>query len=60
MNAANEFAVAKFLNKEIGFTDIYRMIEYAMEHHSFIKNPSLDDILETEKETYSILEKCYV
>lgn len=60
MNAANEFAVAKFLNKEIGFTDIYRMIEYAMEHHSFIKNPSLDDILETEKETCSILEKCYV
>ncbi len=60
MNAANEFAVAKFLNKEIGFTDIYRMIEYAMEHHSFIKNPSLDDILEIEKETYSILEKCYV
>lgn len=60
MNAANEFAVAKFLNKEIGFTDIYRMIEYAMEHHSFIKNPSLDDILETEKETCSILEKYYV
>lgn len=60
MNAANEFAVAKFLNKEIGFTDIYRMIEYAMEQHSFIKNPSLDDILEIEKETYSILEKCYV
>lgn len=60
MNAANEFAVAKFLNKEIGFTDIYRMIEYAMEHHSFIKNPSLDDILETEKETCSILEKFYV
>lgn len=60
MNAANEFAVAKFLNKEIGFTDIYRMIEYAMEHHSFIKYPSLDDILETEKETCSILEKYYV
>lgn len=60
MNAANEFAVAKFLKKKIGFNDIYRMIEYAMEHHSFIKNPSLDDILETEKETYSILEKCYV
>lgn len=56
MNAANEFAVAKFLNKEIGFTDIYRMIEYAMEHHSFIKNPSLDDILETERETCLRLE----
>lgn len=58
MNAANEFAVAKFLKKEIGFTDIYKMIEFAMNHHLVIKNPSLDDILETEKETYSMLEKC--
>lgn len=57
MNAANEYAVAKFLNREIGFTDIYAMIEYAMNQHVFIKNPSLDDILETEKETYAVLEK---
>lgn len=57
MNAANEFAVAKFLKREIGFTDIYSMIEFAMEYHKFIKNPSLDDILETERETYSVLEK---
>lgn len=56
MNAANEFAVAKFLRKEIGFTDIYRMIEYAMKQHVFIKKPSLDDILETERETYRVLE----
>lgn len=57
MNAANEYAVAKFLNREIRFTDIYAMIEYAMDQHVFIKNPSLDDILETEKETYAVLEK---
>lgn len=57
MNAANEFAVAKFLNREIGFADIYAMIEYAMNRHAFIKNPSLDDILETERETYLLLEK---
>lgn len=56
MNAANEFAVAKFLNKEIGFADIYSMIEYAMNQHMFIKKPCLDDILETEQETYAILE----
>lgn len=56
MNAANEFAVAKFLKKQIGFTDIYRMIEYAMKQHMFIKKPSLDDILETERETYRVLE----
>lgn len=57
MNAANEFAVAKFLKKEIGFADIYHMIEYAMNQHTFIENPSLDDILETEQETYTILKK---
>ncbi len=56
MNAANEFAVAKFLKREIGFTAIYSMIEYAMDHHMFIKNPSLDDILETERETRLRLE----
>lgn len=56
MNAANEYAVAKFLRKEIGFTDIYGMIEYAMKQHVFIKKPSLDDILETERETYRVLE----
>ncbi len=32
------------------------MIEYAMDHHAFIKNPSLDDILETERETRLRLE----
>jgi 1-deoxy-D-xylulose-5-phosphate reductoisomerase len=57
MNAANEFAVAKFLNKEIGFTDIYSMIHFAMNHHMVIKNPSLDDILETEQETYARMEE---
>lgn len=57
MNAANEYAVSRFLKKEIRFTDIYSMIEYAMYRHVFIKKPSLDDILETEQETYSVLEK---
>ena len=57
MNAANEYAVAKFLNREISFTDIYRWIEYAMEHHSAIQNPALEEILKTEQETYTLLEK---
>lgn len=59
MNAANEFAVAKFLNHEIGFADIYSMIEYAMDHQAFTKNPSLDDILETEWQTYALLEAAH-
>lgn len=55
MNAANEYAVARFLEKKIPFLDIYKMIDYAMIHHSFIKNPSLDDILNVEQETYTRL-----
>nr|MBP3598279.1 1-deoxy-D-xylulose-5-phosphate reductoisomerase [Eubacterium sp.] len=57
MNAANEYAVARFLEKKIGFTDIYRMIDFAMEKHVVIENPSLSDILETEKQTYEVLQK---
>lgn len=50
-NAANEAAVAKFLREEIGFLDIYRIIEKSMARHSVIAQPDLDTILETEKET---------
>lgn len=56
MNAANEYAVAKFLNKDIGFLQIYDMIEYAMKKHHTIANPDLAQILETEKETYERLD----
>ncbi len=54
-NAANEFAVARFLKKEIGFLDIYRLIEKAMDKHQVISDPSLEDILETEKKVYNLL-----
>lgn len=56
-NAANEKAVEAFLNEKISFLDIYSLIEYAMEKVSFIVNPTLDDIFETEKEVYALLEK---
>lgn len=48
-NAANELAVRKFLNREIGFTTIYDIIENAMEKVPFIENPSFEEILETER-----------
>lgn len=56
MNAANEYAVAKFLNQDIGFLQIYDIIEYAMKKHHTIANPDLAQILETEKETYERLD----
>lgn len=55
-NAANEWAVAKFLKRKIGFLDIYRIIEEAMEHHAFVENPALEQILEAEAKTYEWIE----
>ena len=57
MNAANEYAVAKFLKKDIGFLQIYDMIEYAMNHHTKIDGPDLETILAVEQETYEKLER---
>lgn len=56
-NAANEKAVAMFLNKEIGYLDIADIIEEMMEQHHTIENPSFEDILEIEKEVYEKIEK---
>lgn len=55
-NAANEKAVAKFLGGEIGFLDIYDIIGQSMENHLVVKSPSLEEILETEQETYQWIE----
>ncbi len=52
-NAANERAVAKFLNHEIGFTDIYRIIENCMDDHTVQPSPGVETILATEKEVYA-------
>ena len=55
LNAANEVAVARFLNGEIGFMEIPALIAGAMERHSVTVNPSLDDIVATDSETRSLL-----
>ncbi len=57
MNAANERAVALFLAKKISFLDIYDMIEKCMESHEVIANPTLDDILQIEAETYDSIDR---
>lgn len=55
-NAANERAVAKFLDRKIGFTDIYRIIEEAMDAHHVIEAPTVAQILETEQSVYELIE----
>ena len=56
-NAANEWAVARFLNREIGFLDIADSIEAAMNVHRVIPHPSVEQILETEREVREFLEE---
>ena len=55
-NAANEKAVAKFLNREIGFWDITDMIQYCMEQHENINHPTVEQILEIEQWVYELIE----
>ena len=55
-NAANERAVAMFLEKKIGFWNIPEIIEASMEHVDFRENPSLEKILSTEQEVYEYIE----
>jgi len=43
--AADEVAVGLFLTHRIGFLDIARRVEYTLEHHRGLDNPSLDEIL---------------
>ena len=55
-NAANERAVQKFLDREIGYLTITDMIEAAMEHHTVRENPTVEEILAAEQETYDFIE----
>lgn len=56
-NAANEFAVEKFLNREISYLTITDMIERAMAGIQYIDNPTVEEILETEKAVYDLLRR---
>ena len=47
MNAANEAAVAAFLQEKIGFYDITDVVNHCMGSVEFIGNPSIEDIFET-------------
>lgn len=55
-NAANELAVAKFLNRKIKYLQIVEIIEACMNEHQIIENPSVDEILEVEKSVYEMIE----
>lgn len=56
-NAANERAVSLFLQKKIRFLEIPELIEASMREHKRVSDPSVEEILETEQETYDFINR---
>ena len=54
-NAANECAVALFLDRKIRFLQIAEIIEASMEQHKLLANPTVDEILAAEAQTYEFI-----
>ena len=54
LNAANEIGVNAFLNSKIKYTQISYLVEMALEQISYIKEPSINDLFETDKITREI------
>ena len=56
INAANEIAVAAFLREQIGFLDIYKIIQQSLEKMPFIASPSYEDYVNTNSATREYAE----
>ena len=55
-NAANEKAVALFLDRRISYLQIPEIIGRSMEEHKVIPDPTVNEILETEQAVYEFIE----
>jgi 1-deoxy-D-xylulose-5-phosphate reductoisomerase len=49
MNAANEVAVAAFLDREVSFPSIWQIVEEVMNRHASVAHPDLDAILQADQ-----------
>ena len=49
MNAANEIAVAAFLDRQLRFPQIWETVEQVMDRHATVAHPDLDAILEADQ-----------
>lgn len=56
LNAANEIAVAAFLNREVGFLEMSDLIEETLAKASFVAHPSLEDYVASDAEARIITE----
>ena len=51
LNAANEVAVAEFLKDRVGFLEMSAVVEHCLHKMAYIKTPSYEDYVETDRET---------
>jgi 1-deoxy-D-xylulose-5-phosphate reductoisomerase len=58
MNAANEIAVAAFLDRQVRFPDIWQIVEEVMNRHKPVAHADLDAILETDQWARAQARKC--
>ena len=56
LNAANEKAVALFLERKIRYLEIPEIIQTCMEQHKMIEDPTVEEILNTEQSTYEFIK----
>ncbi len=58
MNAANEIAVAAFLDRQVRFPDIWRVVEEVMNRHTPVAHPDLDAILQADQWARAQAREC--
>lgn len=58
LNAANEISVSLFLQDAIGFLDIARINEEVMNRVAFIAKPSLEDLIESDRQARALAQEC--
>ena len=58
MNAANEVAVQLFIEGKIGFLQIAEHVERQMQQATFLPNPTLDDLFQTDAEVRKVRQFC--
>jgi 1-deoxy-D-xylulose-5-phosphate reductoisomerase len=57
LNAANEVAVERFLNEQIGFTDIPRAVDRALEELPVHATPTLDDLVAADEQARRFVQE---
>lgn len=60
LNASDEVAVNAFLNNKIGFTKIFDVVEQIVMQYKNIKNPTIEDIIFTDKEARALTNELII